>query len=95
MIAGPTGMSLGIIAGAILGDLLGGATGCSAGATLGKLIDDKILNNYRCIDCAHTFSQVSEFPTARTRAAFDDLESFGPNGFTSPDSEEPVPSLHF
>ncbi|WP_354681497.1 hypothetical protein [Cupriavidus plantarum] len=90
-------MSLGIIAGAILGGLLGGATGCSAGAALGELIDDKILDNYRCLDCAHVFGQMSAVSNTRHQAAFDDPESgpFGHDGFVSHDAEGSVHAPRF
>ena len=49
---GPIGMFTGAIAG-----LIGGAiTGCEAGHTVGKVIDEKIINEYQCNNCHHTFS---------------------------------------
>jgi len=57
LVAGPFGAMLGGIAGAVLGALVGGTAGCAAGATLGEMVDDKVLNNYRCLGCQHTFSQ--------------------------------------
>lgn len=50
----------GIVAGSITGAILGGISGCtagiSAGVGLGKIIDDNVLNNYRCSCCKYTFS---------------------------------------
>ena len=57
LVAGPFGAMLGGVAGAVLGALVGGAAGCAAGATLGEMVDDKVLNNYRCLACHYTFSQ--------------------------------------
>jgi hypothetical protein len=44
------------MAGAILGGLAGAATGCIAGAKLGEVIDGRVLDNYRCLDCGLSFS---------------------------------------
>lgn len=49
--AGPPGMLLGSLAGATLGALVGGITGIK----LGTVVDDKLLDNYRCIACGLTF----------------------------------------
>ncbi|WP_214608529.1 hypothetical protein [Cupriavidus metallidurans] len=77
LIAGPSGAALGTLAGAILGGVLGGTAGCSAGATLGELIDDKVLHNYRCLDCGHTFGQSSVEPHVRRQTSFDESDSGG------------------
>ncbi|BBB66559.1 hypothetical protein UNDYM_2306 [Undibacterium sp. YM2] len=55
--AGPVGIVIGSIAGAIIGGLVGGATGCSVGVRLGAVLDDRILDNYECQECGHTYSQ--------------------------------------
>jgi uncharacterized protein YcfJ len=52
-VAGPPGMMLGSLAGAMIGALIGSI----AGAQLGTLVDDKILDNYRCLACGVTFNQ--------------------------------------
>jgi hypothetical protein len=54
--AGPPGIAVGGIAGAILGGLAGAATGCIAGAKLGEVIDERVLDNYGCLDCGLSFS---------------------------------------
>ena len=54
--AGPAGVGVGGIAGAILGGLAGAVTGCIAGAKLGEIIDERVLDNYLCLACGHTFS---------------------------------------
>lgn len=77
LIAGPPGAVLGTVAGAILGGVLGGTAGCSAGATLGELIDDKVLHNYRCLDCGHTFGQSSVESHACRQPSFDESDSGG------------------
>lgn len=83
LIAGPPGAAVGTITGAVLGALAGGAAGCSAGSALGEMIDAKILDNYRCLDCAHTFAQ----PSGKTdRGCWQspdesDESSFGSEGF--------------
>lgn len=57
-VAGPPGMIVGGIAGAIIGALAGAATGGAAGATLGEIVDDNILDDYACLDCAFSFGKV-------------------------------------
>jgi len=56
LVAGPFGAMLGGIAGAVLGALVGGTAGCAAGAALGEMVDDKVLNNYRCLACGYTYN---------------------------------------
>jgi hypothetical protein len=56
VIAGPPGVAVGGIAGAILGGLAGAATGCIAGAKLGEIVDERVWDNYLCLDCALSFS---------------------------------------
>ncbi len=48
---GPIGMFTGAIAGLICGAM----TGCEAGHAFGKVIDEKIINEYLCSNCHHTF----------------------------------------
>lgn len=54
--AGPAGVVAGGMVGAILGGLAGAATGCIAGAKLGEVIDERVLDNYGCLDCGLSFS---------------------------------------
>ncbi|MEB0027382.1 hypothetical protein QN375_16620 [Pseudomonas sp. MH9.2] len=42
--------------GALIGGLAGAATGCIAGAKLGEVIDERVLDNYTCLDCGLSFS---------------------------------------
>ncbi len=35
---------------------LGGVAGGIAGATLGEQMDDKVLNNFQCLECGYSFS---------------------------------------
>ncbi len=51
--AGPVG----VFTGAVLGALVGSVTAGIAGAKLGKFIDEKILDNYHCLNCHYVFSQ--------------------------------------
>ncbi len=56
MAAGPVGASVGGIIGAVLGGLMGGTAGGLAGAKLGRLIDDRLLQNHHCLNCDHVFA---------------------------------------
>lgn len=56
VLAGPAGAMCGAIAGAVIAGLIGGTTGCATGSVFGQVIDDKVLNNFRCHACGHTFS---------------------------------------
>ncbi|CAE6969230.1 hypothetical protein R69608_07186 [Paraburkholderia nemoris] len=55
-LGGPFGVLCGSIAGAIIAGLAGAAAGCATGAALGETIDRKVLDNWRCRACRHTFS---------------------------------------
>lgn len=57
MLAGPAGAVCGGIAGAVIAGLIGGTAGCATGSVFGEVIDDKVLDNYRCHACGHTFSR--------------------------------------
>lgn len=57
VVAGPAGVVAGGMAGAILGGLAGAATGCIAGAKLGEVIDERVLDNYACLDCELSFNR--------------------------------------
>ena len=56
VVAGPVGVAVGSIAGAIIGGLMGGAAGGVTGAQLGQVIDERILDNYRCLACGYRFN---------------------------------------
>ncbi len=56
MLAGPGGSAIGGIAGAVLGALAGTAVGCEIGTNVGKQLDERMLDNYECLDCGHAFS---------------------------------------
>jgi hypothetical protein len=55
LLAGPLGVLLGGIAGALMGGLAGAAVGGVAGSQLGRVVDENILDNYRCYSCSQTF----------------------------------------
>lgn len=59
IVAGPPGMVVGGVLGALFGALVAGTAGGLSGAQLGELIDRRILDNYRCLACGHTFSFTS------------------------------------
>ncbi|MEA1988059.1 MAG: hypothetical protein U9N57_02470 [Pseudomonadota bacterium] len=54
--AGPAGITIGTIGGALAAGLAGAASAGIAGAKVGEQIDSKILLNYQCNDCCHSFS---------------------------------------
>jgi hypothetical protein len=54
--AGPIGIPIGGLGGAIFGALTGGTAGCLAGAKVGELLDQRVLDNYVCLGCDHTFN---------------------------------------
>lgn len=56
LLAGPAGSAISGIAGAVLGALAGTAVGCEVGTNVGKQLDERMLDNYECLDCGHTFS---------------------------------------
>lgn len=55
-LAGPAGAVCGAIAGAVIAGLIGGAAGCATGSMFGEIVDEKVLDNFRCHACGHTFS---------------------------------------
>ncbi|WP_219588329.1 hypothetical protein [Ralstonia pickettii] len=55
-LGGPFGVLCGSIAGAIIAGLAGAAAGCATGAALGETLDQKVLLNWCCGACGHTFS---------------------------------------
>ena len=44
----------------VIGALLGGATGASAGVILGDVLDERVLDNHRCLECGYSFSANSD-----------------------------------
>jgi hypothetical protein len=54
-LAGPVGITLGSLSGALLGGLIGASAGGVTGARLGAELDDKWLDNQQCSACGHTF----------------------------------------
>lgn len=56
MVGGPIGAACGSLAGAILAGLVAGAAGCATGATFGEALDQKVLNNWRCLACGRVFT---------------------------------------
>lgn len=59
-IAGPPGLMLGSLAGAAFGVLACAASGGLVGAKVGAIVDERVLDNYQCQDCGHTFSQSTD-----------------------------------
>lgn len=55
-LAGGPGAVLSIITSSTLAALISGAASSATGVKLGEVIDEKILNNYLCHSCGHTFS---------------------------------------
>ena len=70
-VMGPPGMALGTMAGAVLGAIMG-ATSCGfMGAKLGELVDNTILDNYRCLHCGRSFNParfIADLPLMQTPA---------------------------
>lgn len=60
IVAGPPGMMIGGFLGALFGALIGGTACGLAGAQLGELVDQRILDNYRCLACGHCFSHLPD-----------------------------------
>jgi len=61
VIGGPIGAVCGSIAGAILVGLVAGAAGCATmAAALGEALDQKVLDNWRCLACGRTFTVHSD-----------------------------------
>lgn len=60
MIAGPGGL----LVGCIFGALAVGSIGCEIGSEVGKQIDQSILNNYLCCTCDCAFSKAENNQSA-------------------------------
>lgn len=41
----------------VLAVLKSGSAGCVAGAAFGNVIDEDVLDKYRCVECGHAFNQ--------------------------------------
>jgi hypothetical protein len=41
----------------VIAGLIGGTAGCATGSVFGEIVDDKVLDNFRCYACGHTFSR--------------------------------------
>ncbi|WP_261309850.1 hypothetical protein [Burkholderia stabilis] len=54
-IGGPLGAVFGGLTGALIAGLLGSTAGSIAGSAVGGVLDDSLLDNYRCLSCGHTF----------------------------------------
>ena len=73
-VMGPPGMALGTTAGAVLGAIVGATTFGFMGAKLGELVDNTILDNYRCLDCGKSFNPtrfIAEIPLMKTSTTMD------------------------
>jgi phage tail tape-measure protein len=46
----------GTVVGGVLGALGGLAAGALIGSKAGEIVDEHLLDNYKCMDCDHTFS---------------------------------------
>ncbi len=57
---GPPGIVAGGMAGMVFAGLSGAILGNSTGSKLGTMLDDSVLNNYRCLSCKRTFSKPSD-----------------------------------
>lgn len=55
-IAGPAGITLSSISGAILSGLADGVGGCALGAQLGESLDRHVLAHNLCLLCGHRFN---------------------------------------
>lgn len=44
-----------LVSSAVIGGISGGTVGCRSGASLGDMLDERVLPNHRCQDCAKRF----------------------------------------
>ncbi len=79
---GPAGILIGGLTGAVLGSLVGGVAGGTAGITLGHVIDENILDNFRCLHCAFVFGK-----------RHDRVAPMGPSGMHDDDEELDSPVM--
>ncbi|MET3497085.1 hypothetical protein [Variovorax boronicumulans] len=96
MAAGPVGSGVGTVIGVILGGLGGGALGTEVGAIFGRVVDDRVLNNCRCVACGHAFSGrrgASEAPFSPTSpmhsTASESPSGMGPEANAFDDDHDP------
>lgn len=57
IVGGPVGIAIGTVAGGVIGAISAFAVGAGAGAIAGKAVDTYILDNLKCLDCGHKFSE--------------------------------------
>jgi hypothetical protein len=56
------GTAAGAVVGGILGALTGATVGGMVGAKAGEFVDEHVLDNYKCLSCAHTFGNLNREP---------------------------------
>lgn len=56
LLGGPAGLTASCMASAVAAALASAAASGTTGVKIGEVIDEKILNNYLCHQCGHTFS---------------------------------------
>lgn len=56
LVGGPASLTFSCMASAVAAALASGAASGTTGVKIGEVIDEKILNNYLCHHCSHTFS---------------------------------------
>jgi hypothetical protein len=52
--AGPAGAACSAIADAIVAGLFGHAAGCATARPFGEIVDENVLDNYRCLACSYS-----------------------------------------
>lgn len=55
--ADPADTVAGDLAAGVLAVFKSGSAGCTAGAAFGNVIDEHVLDRYRCVECGHAFSE--------------------------------------
>lgn len=55
LLLGPVGALAGATATTILSVIVGAASGGAAGNSVGKVVDESVIGQYRCIKCGQTF----------------------------------------
>lgn len=94
MAAGPIGGTLGTAIGVVLGGLGGGALGTEVGAIFGRVVDERVLKNYQCTACNHSFSgrrgsDDPPWPSSAPSPAASPLRPVGPGQGMDPDDIDP------
>ncbi len=87
---GPVGVVVGGLAGAVVGSLVGGFAGGTAGITLGHVIDENVLDNFRCTHCEFVFGKRHDMAAPAVPPAMPDEDEelappFMPDPVTAPD----------